>query len=67
VLVLSRDELCELTRYKQADKQAEVLTEQGIPYKEVRGRLVVLRDHVTAWMENRPVRQIVKPRLDLVR
>jgi hypothetical protein len=65
--MLTNDELCALTGYKAASKQAEVLAAQGIPFKEVRGRPVVLTAHVEAWAENRPIRQIVKPRLDLVR
>jgi len=47
--------------------QCRVLDELGIPWKLVRHELVVLDVHVLAWMENKPIRQSSKPRLDLVR
>jgi hypothetical protein len=53
--------------YTRQSDQIRVLEELGIPYKVVRRELLVLAAHAEAWMENRPVRQIVKPRLDLVR
>lgn len=67
MLTLSRDELSELTGYSRRSDQARILTELGIPFKEVAGRLVVLSCHVVAWMENRPIQQSNEPRMDLVR
>lgn len=66
-LTLSREELADLTKYKQSEKQREVLDELGIPWNDVRGRTVVLRSHVDAWAAGRPVRKSHEPRLDLVR
>lgn len=67
MLTLTRDEISELTGYSRRSDQARVLAELAIPFKEVGIRLVVLRCHVVAWMENRPVQQSAEPRMDLVR
>jgi len=65
---LDKDAIKRLTGgLSRAADQSRVLDELGIPWKIVRGGLVVLDVHVVAWMENKPVRQSSKPRLDLVR
>lgn len=66
-LTLTPAELHSLTGYRQGTKQREVLDELGIPWNDVRGRLVVLRKHAEAWAEGKPVRRSNEPRLDLVR
>ena len=46
-LLLTDRELYDLTSYKQAKKQAEILTEWGIAHVRGRdGRLRVLREHL---------------------
>ena len=67
MLTLTRDELSELTGYARRTEQARVLAEQGIPFKDVGGRLVVLQCHVLAWMENRPVRAAAEPDWSAIR
>lgn len=64
---LSAAELRELTDYARGEDQQRVLGEQGIPFKVVGRRVIVLRRHVVAWMENRPVRQSAGPALELVK
>jgi hypothetical protein len=59
MLTLSRDELVALTGYKRAADQARELERSGVPFKMMRGRVIVLTAHVSAWMENRPIRQEV--------
>ena len=52
---LSQLELRELTGRAQRDGQAEVLRSLGLPYLVVGKRLIVLRRHVVARIEGRPV------------
>lgn len=67
MLFLSEAELQRLTDYKRPAEQRTVLDELGIPWKDVRGRTIVLSRHVEAWAEGKPVRASTGPRLDLVR
>lgn len=66
-LTLTKAEVVEITGYRQSERQRAVLDEQGIPWRDVRGRTIILREHVTAWAEGRPMRRSSEPRLDLVR
>lgn len=59
MLTLSREEVIAFTGYKRAQDQTRELERVGVPYKIMRGRVVVLTAHVTAYMENRPIRQEV--------
>jgi len=65
--ILSQNELRELTGYARAAEQRRVLDEQGIPYKSIGSRTIVLHQHVAAWVEGRPVRRIVEPNWALVK
>ena len=64
---LSDAELRDLTDKIRRAEQAKVLDTQGIPFKEVGRRLVVLRRHVVAWMETRPVAALVEPDWSAIR
>lgn len=64
--ILSPNDLREITGYAQAAAQRRVLDEQGIPYKTVGSRTIVLEAHITAWIEGRPVRRTVEPDLSSV-
>jgi hypothetical protein len=66
MLMLSAVDLHRLTGFKRRSEQARWLAEQGIPFRDMDGRLVVLQPHVVAWMEGRASRS-QEPRLDLVR
>jgi hypothetical protein len=63
--ILSRDDLRFLTGYRRRAEQERWLAGQGIPYREVDGRLVVAQAHFLAWAENRECKSN-EPRLDLV-
>ena len=65
--LLSQDELRELTGYARAPEQRRILDEQGIPYKSIGSRTIVLHQHVAAWVEGRPVRRFSEPNLALVK
>lgn len=58
---LEPDELKRLTACTPAAKQDEWLTEQGIPHKVDRKRVIVSREHVRAWLEGRPLRSSTGP------
>ena len=53
---LEPDELKRLTDCTPSTKQDAWLTEQGIPHKVDRKRVIVSREHVRAWLEGRPLR-----------
>lgn len=65
--LLSPDDLRTLTGYRRAAEQRRKLDEYGIPYKKVGSRTIVLRDHISAWVEGRKIRQHVEPDLSMVR
>ncbi len=66
-LLLNDAELVALTGYKRAAEQRKVLDEAGIPWKDMRGRTIVLRAHVEAWMLGKPMPRSAGPRMELVR
>lgn len=53
---LAPEEIKSLTDCAQSRKQDAWLTEQGIPHKTDRRRVIVSREHVRAWLEGRPLR-----------
>ena len=65
-LLLTEREKYDLTLYKQARKQAEILTQWGIPYVIGRdGRLRVLREHLKVVHTGMRARNVeVEPNLD---
>jgi hypothetical protein len=52
---LEPDELKRLAGCTPVAKQDEWLTEQGIPHRVDRKRVIVSREHVRAWLEGRPL------------
>lgn len=52
---LSDDELRELTSYKPSRRQAEWLSEHGIPHRVEGRRVIVSRVHVRGWLEGKTV------------
>jgi len=65
--ILSQSDLKDLTGYARAAEQRRVLDDQGIPYKTIGSRTIVLASHVSAWIEGRPVRKSVEPDFSMVR
>ncbi len=64
---LSDADLHKLTGYKRAPEQRQVLSEQGIPFRAVGKRTVVLTTHIQAWVEGHPIRRHAAPNMDAVR
>jgi hypothetical protein len=64
---LDSTDLHRLTGYARAAEQRQVLDEQGIPYKPVGNRTIVLSAHVKAWIEGQPLRRYAAPNMDAVR
>ena len=58
---LEPEEVKRLTAAAQAAKQDAWLTQQGIPHKVDRRRVIVSREHVRAWLEGRPLRSSSGP------
>jgi hypothetical protein len=54
-LFLDDAELRELTGFARAAEREAWLREKGIPFRLDGRRFIVLRQHVVAWVENRPV------------
>lgn len=48
-------EIRDLTAAKPVGRQEAWLKEKGIPYQRDGQRLIVLRIHIRAWVEGRPV------------
>lgn len=65
--ILSEVDLKKLTGYLRAAEQRRVLDEEGIPYKAVGKRTIVLEAHVAAWVEGRAIRRAVEPDFSMVR
>ena len=65
--ILSPAELKDLTGYARAAEQRRVLNEQGIPFKAVGTRTVVLSQHVVAWVEGRAIVRHAEPNFAAVR
>ena len=65
-LTLTRDEVCELTQRKKADAQAAMLDSVGIPYRVVKGRVIVARSAAQSWLEGRPVALSREPNLGAI-
>lgn len=53
---LTTDELKDLTQARGIVKQQAMLTAEGIPFRVVRSRLLVSREHVRDWL-----RGVVRP------
>lgn len=64
--ILSAADLRDLTGYARTAEQRRVLGQQGIPYKAIGNRTIVMSAHVSAWVEGRPVRQSVEPDFSMV-
>ena len=64
--IMTPAELRELTGYCRSAEQRRMLDEQGIPYKAVGSRTIVMSGHVTAWVEGRPIRRMVEPNFDAI-
>lgn len=64
--IMSPAELRELTGYCRAAEQRRMLDENGIPYKPVGSRTIVMIDHVSAWVEGRPIRRMVEPDMSAI-
>ncbi len=60
-LLLTADEVRDLTQRARRDAQVESLKAHGIPCRVVAGRVIVARPHVMAWLEGRPVAQSREP------
>lgn len=52
---LAPEELKQLAGCTPVSKQDAWLTEQGIPHRLDRRRVIVSREHVRAWLEKRPL------------
>jgi hypothetical protein len=65
-LLLSRDELRELTQRARQDGQAAMLDSAGIPYRIVSGRIIVARAHALAWLEGRTLTPSRAPNMDAI-
>lgn len=65
--ILTPADLKDLTGYVRPAEQRKVLDEQGIPYKAIGSRTIVLASHISAWIEGRPVRLSVEPDFSMVR
>jgi hypothetical protein len=52
---LNQSELHQLTGYARPTSQASWLKEHGLPHRLDRGRVIVSRVHVQAWLEGRAV------------
>lgn len=59
--IMTPAELRELTGYCRSAEQRRILDEQGIPYKTMGSRTIVMVQHVTAWVEGKPIRRSVEP------
>lgn len=64
---LTKDEIWDLTQARGLVAQQATLTAEGIPFRVVRSRLLVSREHVREWLRGvvRPPSRA--PRLDLVK
>jgi hypothetical protein len=65
--ILTPAELKDLTGYARATEQRRVLSEQGIPFKELGPRTIVLSRHVLAWVEGRAIVRHAEPNFSLIR
>jgi len=52
---LNQSELHQVTGYARPTSQAAWLKEHGLPHRLDRGRVIVSRVHVQAWLEGREV------------
>jgi len=64
--IMTPAELRELTGYCRSAEQRRMLDEYGIPYKSVGSRTIVMSQHVTAWVEGRPVHRLVEPDMSAI-
>jgi hypothetical protein len=60
-LILTQDELVELTAYRQAARQRAWLDERRIPYRD-EGRILVSRAAVERWLSGKDVSKTRPPR-----
>lgn len=67
-LMLTSEQLKQLTGYKVRSLQTEWLKENGVPFRaDAAGRLIVLASHVERWVAGDQLRPSTAPLLDLVR
>lgn len=64
--IMTPAELRELTGYCRSAEQRRMLDENGIPYKPIGSRTIVMIDHVSAWVEGRPIRRMVGPDMSAI-
>ncbi|WP_241043708.1 DUF4224 domain-containing protein [Achromobacter xylosoxidans] len=63
---LSPEDLRQLTGYSRPREQRQTLDEQGIPYKSIGNRTIVLSAHVAAWIEGKPMHRHSEPNMAAV-
>lgn len=63
---LSSEDLRQLTGYSRAREQRQTLDDQGIPYKAIGNRTIVLSAHVAAWVEGKPMHRFSEPNMAAV-
>ncbi|CAJ47993.1 DUF4224 domain-containing protein [Bordetella avium] len=63
---LTQDDLRELTGYSRAKEQRQMLDKEGIPYKALGGRTIVLASHISAWIEGRSVTRHSAPDMSMI-
>lgn len=66
MLTLTADELRELTQRTRRDAQVAMLDAAGIPYRVVRGRVIVARATAQAWLEGRTVSNSRAPNMGAI-
>lgn len=64
---LSPDDLYTLTGWKRSSDQSRWLTERGIPHRVDGRRVIALAEHVTKWVEGRPMAMHAEPNWGAVR
>lgn len=64
---LSPQELRDLTQRSRSSHQERALMEAGIPFRLVRGRLIVSRHHAREWLAGRCVTPSHEPNMAAVK
>lgn len=64
---LTPEELKDLTQARTSVKQQAMLTAEGIPFRVVRSRLLVSREHVRDWLRGIARPPSRAPRIDLAK
>jgi len=63
---LDAAELRQLTGYARATEQRRFLTENGIPFKPVHARTIVMHRHVEAWIQGNPIARRSEPNFAMI-